>query len=159
MTWSDFTSMLPALAGSAAVAGFILSLVAERHPLTAIDRLSNAAERIRAPEKRALVEDYRDEQTVRWVLEQRAPAERGRWWVGLGLRILAGLAFASWLLGTWAAPTSVLVWAAYACAIVSYLLGTLALFLRTQRRNAWMDQERSWRRIAVYEPASVVRRN
>jgi len=150
--------MLPALAGFAAVAGFILSLVKERHPLTAVERLSSAAERTRAPEMRALVEDYRDERTVRWVLEQRAPAERGRWWVGLSLRILAGLAFALWLIGASVTPTSVLTWAAYVVAIVLYLFGTLALFLRKQRRSAWMDQERSWRGISRYEPASVVGR-
>lgn len=158
MSWSDVGAVVPVLAGSAAVAGFVLSLVRERHPLTTAERLSAIASRIGSLERRALIEDHRDELAVRWVLEQRAPRLLGAWYLGTALRTAAVFSFCIWLIGTWFAPEAVGTWIAYGAAIALFLVGTLAFYIRRLRRSAWMDQERQWRSIARHNAAERAQR-
>lgn len=153
MSWTDVGAVVPVLAGAAAVAGFVLSLVRERHPLTTAERLSAIAGRVQSPERRALIEDHRDELAVRWVLEQRAPRLLGAWYLGTALRTAAVFSFCLWLIATWSAPAAVGTWVAYGAAIVLFLAGTLAFHVRRVRRSAWTDQERKWRSIARYNAA------
>lgn len=66
--------------------------------------------------------------------------------------------FCIWLIATWFAPAAVGTWVAYGTAIVLFLAGTLAFYVRRLRRAAWMDQERQWRCIAAYNTAERAQR-
>ncbi|WP_412148513.1 hypothetical protein [Curtobacterium flaccumfaciens] len=158
MSWLDLGAFVPVLAGAAAVAGFVLSLLRERHPLTTAERLTAVAEQVSVPERRALIEDHRDELAVRWVLDQRAPRLQGTWYLGVALRTAAVFSFCVWLVATWFVPTAVGTWVSYGAAIVLFLAGTLTFHVRQLRRLAWMDQERRWRSIPQYETAARVTR-
>lgn len=158
MTWTDLQPFATAIAGCAAAAAFVLTLLRERHPLTAIERLTLVADKIRSDSVRQLVEDYRDERTTRWVLEQRAPVDQGLRWTGAWLRITASFSFAVWLVAVAFFPPNGWIWFAYGLAIALFIAGNGFMSWRRSRRQEWMEQEQSWRGITMANSASVVRR-
>lgn len=157
MTWGDLQPFATALAGCAAVAAFVLTVLRERHPLTAIERLTSVADKIGPGAARRVVEDYRDERIIRWVLEQRAPADVALRWLGTWLRISASFAFFLWLFGVILVPSNAWIWLAYGLAIALFIGGNAVLSWRRNRRQSWMDQELLWRGIALPAKSTGVR--
>jgi hypothetical protein len=112
---SDWQPAATALAGGAAIAVFVFSVIRERHPLAAVERLAAAANAVRMEAVRKLLEDERDERATTWVLQQRAPRETGLRHLGITLRCLGGVALGVWLLGAVVDRT-----AAWACDYGSF---------------------------------------
>lgn len=157
MTWGDLQPFATALAGCAAVAAFVLTLIRERHPLTAIERLTAVADKIGPGAARRVVEDYRDERIVRWVLEQRAPSDTALRWTGTWLRISASFAFFIWLVGVVFLRPDGWIWLPYGLGIALFIGGNAVLSWRQSRRRSWIDQELLWRGIALPAKSTVVR--
>ncbi|WP_412161718.1 hypothetical protein [Curtobacterium flaccumfaciens] len=158
MTWSDLQPFATAIAGFAAAAAFVLTFLRERHPLTAIERLTTVADKIRSQEVRQLVEDYRDERATRWVLEQRSPRDRRLRWTGIWLRIAATFAFIVWMVSAVVSRLGGWGWVTYAAAIALFIAGNAVMSWRQSRRNTWIEQEQQWRGITPSAEATVARK-
>ena len=75
---------------------------------------------------------------------------------GLTLRWVGGAALLVWLAGAFADHWALWAWASYAVGLVVLIASRAVLEVRSDRRTAWMDQERNWRHLAKPEAAARV---
>ena len=154
MTWSDLQPLATSLAGIAAIAVFVATVLRERHPLAVVERLGAVAATVEDPASRRLLQDYRDERAVQWVLLMRAP--RGRLWLiaGRALRASAVSSFIVWGAGRLADPSAYWVWWFYGLTIVLGVAANMAYERRNTIRSKWIEQEATWRSLVLPDPAS-----
>ena len=156
MTAQDFQLLAQILAGTAAAAAIVLSVVRDRHPLTLIERLTAIARDVSSTEVRALVEEERDRRMVRFVLLQQAPPERRLRGLGILLRVIAVVALLAWLTVALIEPNALWNWAVYAVALVSIGVAHFFESQREEHRTNWIEQERQWRRLPAAAASSRV---
>jgi len=128
MNWQAVVGVITAVS---ALGVLIHNILKERQPLALVERLSAIAGPLPAGKARQLVEDYRDELSVRWILKQRTPKDRTLVVLVNSLRIASGLSFVIWAVEA-VAKIPGWSWALYFAALVFWTGGR-----NDQKRSAY----------------------